>query len=124
MISLSESYRELLTEEEAKVMLITQAIRNKWVCTIRYLGDEQVPGGWRDIEPVCLGFTKAGNLAVRAWQKQGDSKTPHNLPFWRLFRLDRVAQVKTNKIPFTQARPKFNKSGDRTMRQVLLIAKF
>jgi predicted DNA-binding transcriptional regulator YafY len=124
MVSLAESYKELLLEEEAKNMLIKQAIQYKWVVRIRYLGDEQAPSGWRNIEPVCLGYSKAGNLVVRAWQIQGDSMTPHNLPWWRLFRIDRIAQMNTNRIPFTKMRPNFNKNGDKTMRQVLLIAKF
>jgi predicted DNA-binding transcriptional regulator YafY len=124
MISLTESYQELLTEAEAKVMLIQQAIQYKWVVRIRYLGDETIPSGWRNIEPVCLGYTKAGNMALRAWQQNGDSKTPHNLPFWRLFRIDRIAQMSTNRVPFTKPRPGFNRNGDKTLRQVLLIAKF
>jgi hypothetical protein len=66
----------------------------------------------------------AGNMAIRAWQQKGDSKTPHNLPFWRMFRIDRIAQMRTNRVPFKQVRPGFNRSGDKTMKQVLLIAKF
>jgi predicted DNA-binding transcriptional regulator YafY len=124
MLNLTESYKELLLEEEAKVILIRQAIQYKWVVKIRYLGDETTPSGWRDIEPVCLGYTKAGNLAIRAWQQKGDSMTPHNLPFWRMFRIDRIAHMSTNRVPFTKPRPGFNKTGDKTMRQVLLIAKF
>jgi predicted DNA-binding transcriptional regulator YafY len=124
MLSLTESFEQLLLEQDAREMLIRNAIKNKWVVTIRYLGDHVNPGGWRDVEPYCLGITKAGNMALRAFQVKGDSETPHNLPNWRLFRMDRVAYVKTARVPFTKPRPLFNKNGDKTLAQVLLIAKF
>lgn len=122
-ISLNETYQQLLLEEEAKVMLIRTAIKNKWVVNIDYRGDGTIHAGKRDIEPVCLGITKAGNLAVRAWQIKGVTDTPENHPGWRLFRMDKITMVRSNKIPF-KIRPKFNRNGDKSLIRILLLAKF
>lgn len=124
MLLLEETYRELLTEQDAKNMLIQQAIRNKWVVTIDYRGDGIINAGQRNVEPVCLGITKAGNAAVRAWQVQGRTDTPENMPGWRLFRMDRIGMVKTNKVPYTTQRPDYNPRGDRSLIKILLMAKF
>jgi hypothetical protein len=65
-------------------------IKNKIVVTIYYDGDEPGGKGYRTIEPVCVGYSKAGNLVLRAWDIEGASHTnttgEQPLPGWRLFR--------------------------------------
>jgi hypothetical protein len=79
---------------------VADAIKNKDVVFIYYAGDETVNKGYRTIEPFLLGRTKAGNLAVRAWQQngatdRGNSPTRKNdeIPGWRLFRLDGITSL-------------------------------
>ncbi len=54
--------------------------------------------GIRQIEPVCLGTSKAGNKILRAWDEEGSSHTAYTgeqpLPGWRLFRLDKILSLK------------------------------
>ena len=97
--------------------LIKNAIENKRVIQIYYNGDHTVKAGYRTIEPYLLGVTDGttggGNVAVRAWQRAGDSdsgsgeitnrwkarKPNHNkfdrdsMPGWRLFRIDGIKQA-------------------------------
>jgi len=82
---------------------VADAIKNKDVVFIYYAGDDTVNKGYRTIEPYVLGRTKAGNLAVRAWQQAGATDRGQNpsrkndeIPGWRLFRLDGItSMVKT-----------------------------
>ena len=109
--------------------LIKNAIENKRVIQIFYKGDETQKAGYRTIEPYLLGVTDGttggGNVAVRAWQRAGDTdsgsgiisnrwrarKPNHNkfdrdkMPGWRLFRIDGIKQM----IPLST---KFAKDGN------------
>ena len=51
---------------------VQDSIRKKKVITINYDGEEY-GRGYRDIEPVCFGFTKKGEPVLRAWERQGAS---------------------------------------------------
>ena len=50
---------------------IVDAIKNRQVVVIYYDGDEPGGRGIRQIEPVCLGVSKAGNKVLRAWDSEG-----------------------------------------------------
>ena len=80
--------------EEVSMDVIIDAIRKRKVLIINYQGDEPGGNGLRQIEPVCLGISKAGNRVLRAWDSEGASHTAYlgkqPLPSWRLFRLDKI----------------------------------
>ena len=82
----------------------------------------------REIEPVCLGYSKAGNLVLRAWDFEGASHTAYKgkqpLPGWRLFRVDKIMSFKPSNEKFNQVRPGYNPSGDKGMVRVIINTKF
>ena len=121
------SLKSLITEA-ASIDDIKKSIEQKQVCSIYYEGDEPGGRGLREIEPVALGRSKAGNLVLRGWDRTGASHTAYKgeqpLPSWRLFRVDKITMLKTTRENFTQAQPGYNFNGDKSMTQVIVIAKF
>jgi len=121
------SLKSLITEA-ASIDDIKKSIEQKQVCSIYYEGDEPGGRGLREIEPVALGRSKAGNLVLRGWDRTGASHTAYKgeqpLPSWRLFRVDKISMLKPTRENFTQAQPGYNFNGDKSMTQVILIAKF
>lgn len=117
-----------LIYEVASIESITDCIKNKKKCIIYYDGDEPGGRGLREVEPVCLGTSKAGNKVVRAWDNEGASHTGYKgeqpLPGWRLFRLDKILSIKPTGETFTEMRPNFNPNGDKSMVNVIIISKF
>lgn len=107
---------------------IYNAIKDRKVLVIYYDGDEPGGKGMRLIEPVCLGRTYSGNLALRAWDYEGASHSAflqkQPLPGWRIFRLDKIISSSPSGYVFNEARPKYNPNGDKKFRQVFLNAKF
>ena len=126
-MKLLESLKLLITEA-ASIDDIKRAIEQKQVCSIYYEGDEPGGRGLREIEPVALGRSKAGNLVLRGWDKEGSSHTAYKgeqpLPSWRLFRVDKITMYKPLRDIFTEPKPGYNFNGDRSMTQVIVIAKF
>lgn len=94
---ISNIYKLILSEQEdTKLLLIRNAISERKPITIDYRGpsDEVMSGLRYDIEPVVLGTNaKSGNKVFWAYVFKGTSKK--GLPGWKMFRLDRVKQVKT-----------------------------
>jgi predicted DNA-binding transcriptional regulator YafY len=121
------SLKSLITEA-ASIDDIKKSIEQKQVCSIYYEGDEPGGRGLREIEPVALGRSKAGNLVLRGWDRTGASHTAYKgeqpLPSWRLFRVDKITMLKPTRENFTQAQPGYNFNGDKSMTQVITIAKF
>ena len=121
------SLKSLITEA-ASIGDIKKSIEQKQVCSIYYEGDEPGGRGLREIEPVALGRSKAGNLVLRGWDRTGASHTAYKgeqpLPSWRLFRVDKITMLKPTRENFTQAQPGYNFNGDKSMTQVIVIAKF
>ncbi len=82
---------------QSKRDLIDQAIREKKVIRIRYKDGPVVRAGHRVIEPHAFGLATSGNEVVRAWLRDGVSKTADEgrspMPGWRLFRLDRIKNI-------------------------------
>lgn len=114
--------------EVASIDYIVKAIKNKDIVIINYDGDEPGGKGLREIEPVCFGYSKAGNPVLRAWDKEGAShrhylgKKP--LPGWRFFRVDKILSFQITGKKFTQQRPNYNQIGDKLMSRVIINAKF
>jgi hypothetical protein len=87
----------LILEQDSKLDLLRKSISNRLPITINYGGpSDEVKSGKRiDIQPVILGKNaKSGNLVFWAFVSKGVSKK--GLPNWKMFRVDRVTEVKFN----------------------------
>jgi predicted DNA-binding transcriptional regulator YafY len=117
-----------LIYEIASLDSIVDAIKNRQVVIIYYDGDEPGGRGLREIEPVCLGVSKAGNKVLRAWDSEGASHTGYKgeqpLPGWRLFRLDKILSNKPTGEVYNQPKLGYNFNGDKSMVSVIINAKF
>jgi len=126
-MKLQESLKGLINEI-ASLDSIVNAIKNKQRVIIYYDGDEPGGRGIREIEPVCLGISKAGNKVLRAWDNEGSSHTAYKgeqpLPGWRLFRLDKILSNKPTGEVYNEIRPGYNLNGDKGMVSVIINAKF
>lgn len=126
-MKLYNSLKSLILEI-ASVDSVTDSIKNRQVVSIYYTGDEPGGKGLRIIEPVCLGYSRAGNLVLRAWDTDGASHTAYlgeqPKPSWRLFRLDKIVMFKQTGDIFNDPKPNYNFNGDRSMTSVLINAKF
>ena len=113
---------------EKSVDQITNSVKNRNLVTIYYDGEDNGGKGLRVIEPFCFGVSKAGNLVLRAWEREGASYTAQKgeqpLPGWRLFRYDRIGSFNSNPTQtFDEVRPLYNPN-DKGMTQIKLCAKF
>ena len=126
-MKLQESLKSLICEIAA-LDDIMNAIKNKQKVIIYYDGDEPGGRGIREIEPVCLGVSKAGNKVLRAWDMEGSSHTAYTgeqpLPGWRLFRLDKILSHKPTGEVYFEPKPGYNFNGDKSMVSVIINAKF
>ena len=126
-MKLINSLKSLVTEA-ASLGDVQDSIKKRKVVTIYYDGNDNGGKGYRTIEPVCLGYSKKGNLVLRAWESEGSSWSASNkgniLPGWRLFRLDKIFTYLPTMDNFDEVRPKYNPNGDRSMERVLINAKF
>lgn len=125
-MKLIKTLSKLITEV-ASIDDVQKSIKQKNVITINYQGDEYGKG-YRDIEPVCLGISKKGNMVLRAWERQGAShsnKVEGNpIPGWRMFRLDKILTYALQGDKFNEVRPLYNPNGDNSMTRVIVNAKF
>ena len=126
-MKLQESLKGIINEI-ASLDSIINAIKNRHRVIIYYDGDEPGGRGIREIEPVCLGVSKAGNKVLRAWDNEGSSHTAYKgeqpLPGWRLFRLDKILSNKPTGEVYNELRPGYNLNGDKSMVSVIINAKF
>ncbi len=126
-MKLQESLKGIINEI-ASLDSVINAIKNRHRVIIYYDGDEPGGRGIREIEPVCLGVSKAGNKVLRAWDNEGSSHTAYlgdqPLPGWRLFRLDKILSNKPTGEVYNEIRPDYNLNGDKSMVSVIINAKF
>lgn len=126
-MNLLKTITHLITEQ-ASYGDVVDAIKKRKVLVIYYDGDEPGGRGLREIEPVCLGTSKANNKILRAWDKEGSSHTgflgTQPLPGWRLFRLDKILTIKPTGEIYNEPRPDYNFTGDKTMSSVIINANF
>ena len=126
-MKLKESLKGLICEI-ASIGSVQDAINRRQVITIYYDGDEPGGRGIREVEPVALGKSKAGNLVMRGWDREGASHTGYKgeqpLPGWRLFRLDKILSLKPIGEVYNQPHPGYNFNGDKSMVSIITIAKF
>jgi len=126
-MKLQESLKGIINEI-ASLDSVINAIKNRHRVIIYYDGDEPGGRGIREIEPVCLGVSKAGNKVLRAWDNEGSFHTAYigeqPLPGWRLFRLDKILSNKPTGEVYNEIRPDYNLNGDKSMVSVIINAKF
>ena len=126
-MKLINTIKNLITEG-ATLEDVLDSIKNRKVVVIYYDGDEPGGRGLREIEPVCIGVSKANNRIIRSWDKEGSSHTAYKgeqpLPGWRIFRLDKILSLKPTGDVYNEPRPGYNFNGDKTMASVILNAKF
>jgi len=126
-MKLNESLKGLICEI-ASIGSVQDAINRRQVITVYYDGDEPGGRGIREVEPVALGKSKAGNLVMRGWDREGASHTAYKgekpLPGWRLFRLDKILSLKPTGEVYNQPHPGYNFNGDKSMVSIITIAKF
>lgn len=117
-----------LIVETASFQDLVDAVKKRKKLIIYYDGDEPGGRGLREIEPVCIGHSKANNKVLRAWDNEGSSHTAYKgeqpLPGWRLFRIDKILSVKPTGEIYNEPRPNYNSNGDRSMVTVIINAKF
>ena len=114
--------------EVASIDSIVSAIKTKDKIILYYDGDEPGGRGLRNIEPVCFGYSKAGNPVLRAWDEEGASHTAYKgeqpLPGWRLFRVDKIQSFRPSGEKFNEPKPGYNPRGDKSMTRVIINAVF
>ena len=114
--------------EIASIDGVVDSIKKRQRVIIYYDGDEPGGRGIREVEPVCLGTSKAGNKILRAWDEEGASHTAYKgeqpLPGWRIFRLDKILSIKPTGEIYNTPRPDYNFNGDKSMVSVIINAKF
>lgn len=126
-MKLYNSLKSLILEI-ASIDSIVDAIKKKQKVVIYYKGDEPGGNGLRTIEPVCFGYSKAGNPVLRAWDLEGASHRAYlgkkPLPSWRLFRVDKIVSFRPTAENFDTPRPGYNPNGDKSMTNVIVNAVF
>ena len=123
MLNLYEILKEVLNESVSSDS-VNDAINNKYRILINYDDEDNHATGTRLVEPYVLGYTRAGNLAFRGYQYEGD--TVRGVPKWKLFRLDRVINWQPTKQNFNvepkdngwSAEP-YNYNGDGSLTSIL-----
>ncbi len=90
---------------------ITTAIEKGYVLSIFY------DGGYREIEPHALGYTRAGNLALRGYQRNGYSRSG-KCPDWKLLRINRAGDLSSDPDTSFTTRPEY-KMNDRHLPQII-----
>ena len=120
-------YNNLILEI-ASVNAIVDSIKKRQRVIVYYDGDEPGGKGLRIVEPVCYGYSKAGNPVLRAWDLEGASHRAYlgkkPLPSWRLFRVDKIITLKPTTETFNEPRPGYNPNGDKSMNSVIINAVF
>jgi len=126
-MKLYNSLKSLILEI-ASIDSIVDAIKKKQRVVIYYQGDEPGGNGLRTIEPVCFGYSKAGNPVLRAWDLEGASHRAYlgkkPLPGWRMFRADKITSFRPTAETFNEVRPGYNPNGDKSMTNVIINAVF
>jgi predicted DNA-binding transcriptional regulator YafY len=78
------------------MQIMSQAIRERRCVAIRYHDQRQV----RVLEPHVIYTNERGELVLDAFQTRGFSSSGRPVPFWRPFRLKRIAAVSVLKENF------------------------
>lgn len=98
---------------------IENAIDYGYECTVEYRDLDGVHT-YREFVPFVLGYTYAGNLAIRGYHTFGESTSNH-IPYWRLFLVSGILSLTPNRKSPRMNRPPalYNNSGDRGMTSIV-----
>jgi WYL domain len=80
---------------------LREAIKSRTVLEVYY------STGSRLIEPHCLGWSKDGNMLLRAYQTEGASESGEHTN-WKLMRVDKMGSAKPTNDNFERPRPEYN----------------
>ena len=122
-MKLTSVFKDIILEAVNRNQIIS-AINNRNVCTIYYEGDTISNPGYREIEPYVYVLSKRENPVIRAYQLEGKTDTPENMPGWRMFRVDRMVDFVNSGDIFNEPKPLYNPSGDKDMTRIYAQAKF
>ena len=122
-MELKPIFKSLILEGVNRNQIIG-AIDKRNVVTIYYEGDTINNPGYREIEPYVYGLSKRDNQVVRAYQREGKTDSPENMPGWRMFRVDRMVDFVNGGDIFEEPRPLYNPTGDKDMTKIYKQAKF
>jgi len=103
----------ILKEGFAKADLIS-AIKNKKAVRLNY----ETEVGTRVVEPRVIGKTIAGNMAIRAFQISGPTKTENNE--WKIFLFSKIKNLELIDQDISDNRPKYNPHGDEMFMEIIL----
>ena len=99
-------------------LLLKRAITDHHVVTFVY---DKLP---REVIPGVLGWHKTtGNLQLRGYQTDGESRS-RSLPFWRLFRIDRISDLIVTDQRFVEPPPDYNSAGDADIEPIIAMLEF
>lgn len=101
--------------ESVTLSAVIDAINNKKMVKLNYMGDDNSPNGERIIEPYLIGKTTANNLAIRAFETEGYTKT--FVPDWKIFLLDKITNWEVLDQNF-EIRTNYNQYGDKSFSQI------
>lgn len=120
------SFKKFLCEAKKSdnTSILKNAIRNRNVVYFYYEGDKNISPGYRQVEPVALGYSKANNLVLRAFQLRENPSYSQHKPMWRLFRVDKISDISKSLRKFNTSRKGYNRTGDKSMNSMIINAKF
>lgn len=102
----------IINEAINPVDIKTAIISNK-VARISYEGLSDS----RLVEIDLIGRTKASNMAIRAFQISGSTKTENNN--WKIFLVDKINSIELTDQDIADNRPNYNPSGDEEFVEII-----
>lgn len=114
---------------------IKSIIDNNYRVRILYQGEDEVTPKWRDVDIYAMGMSKANNRVIRVYQASGFTTRAN--PKWKLFRLDRIKEIKLTGYHYgyspvkqtphdgnTRSQGNYNPNGDLSMTGNVVNKKF
>lgn len=139
VLNIYDIYQDVLLEAKTKDFrsIIEYAIESNMSIRILYKGAEETTAGWRLIEPYLMGYynTKTKPLVIRALQRSktksltpnGDGEDFYNTALpdgWRVFRLDRISDVKSGTGKFQPSkRPEYSTNDKGMASKIVWVLK-
>lgn len=108
-----------IVEAYSRPAAIESAVKNRRRIIFYYAGPRKgknsvKAGGRYEVEPVAMGLTKKGNMAIRGWVNNTASvtKTGFEKGQWRTFLLSRMHQLNVTDDIFDEKRPGYKEGDD------------
>lgn len=105
---------ENILAEDVSVVDLRNAIKQKKQIRFSY----ENTFGKRLVEPVLLGKTKRGNLAIRGYQINGPTDTENRT--WKIFLTSKMDQLELTDNDSQLNWPKYNRAGDEEFISIIL----